>query len=68
MWDYCDKIRKVRKTDEHCHQKDYTATAHEEANYRSLAGTMMYLGNASLPQTAMMAYRMKKLDSKRSLI
>lgn len=41
-------------------QRDERATAEEESAYRGLAGTLMYLGNAVVPQAALTTSRMQK--------
>lgn len=60
MWDYLEKIKKVGITGERRHQRVSRTTAQEEIEYRSLSGTLMYLGNAILPQAGMMASCMQQ--------
>lgn len=41
-------------------EKEERATKSEESSYRALAGTLMYLGNAVVPQAAMITSRMQQ--------
>lgn len=41
-------------------QRDGPATDMEEKDYRSLAGTLMYMGNAFLPQAALITSLMQQ--------
>lgn len=58
--DFLDRIKKVKIADERRHQGESLATDKEEADFRSVAGVLMYLGNAIIPQAAMMESKVKQ--------
>lgn len=60
MWEYLDKLSAVALSRTRCKQREERATATEESAYRALAGTLMYMGNAVVPQAAMITSKMQQ--------
>lgn len=60
MTHYIDKIKPVCMRQGPSAEKEDRATNEEESAYRSLAGVLMFLGNAILPRAAMFTSKMQQ--------
>lgn len=60
MCDYLDRVRKVQITRERKSIPSLSADNRELAEYRSLAGVLLYLGQAVMPQASLVASKMQQ--------
>lgn len=60
MWEYTEKLTQVDMSRKRLKQREEKATNEEESAYRALAGTLMYMGNAIVPQASMVTSKMQQ--------
>lgn len=60
MWEYIERLTHIPTSRKRSKQREERATNDEETAYRALAGTIMYLGNALMPQASMTTSKMQQ--------